>query len=293
MSKTQHSGYLIGVDGGGTGTRVLIRGADGFEARAQGGPSGLGLGINNAWCAILDSIRAAFSQSGTSVPDWSSCRIGLGLAGVHNPAWAREFTESAPNFAAVRLETDGFTTLMGAHSGQPGAIIAVGTGVVGEAWFNNRSHKCVSGWGFPSGDEGSGAWLGLRAASLAQKALDGRVPHDALSQAVIAEMGGNIEAVFNWLGSASQTRFASLAPLVLQFADTDPAAAQLLTLAGIELAQIAQALDPEQQLPLALCGGLGRALDRWLPPDLQTRTRAPLGDSVDGAIFLVEGALSE
>ncbi|MFZ3287574.1 MAG: ATPase, partial [Telluria sp.] len=41
--------YLIGVDGGGTGTRVRLARADGTElAQGSGGPSGLAHGIGNA-----------------------------------------------------------------------------------------------------------------------------------------------------------------------------------------------------------------------------------------------------
>jgi len=55
--------YLIGVDGGGTGTRVRIarRTSGGTVELAQGasGPSGLGLGIARAWAAIHDAIAPA------------------------------------------------------------------------------------------------------------------------------------------------------------------------------------------------------------------------------------------
>ena len=48
--------YLIGVDGGGTGTRVRLarRTSAGFTeiAQASGGPSALSRGIDNAWTTI-------------------------------------------------------------------------------------------------------------------------------------------------------------------------------------------------------------------------------------------------
>ncbi|MGV7246188.1 BadF/BadG/BcrA/BcrD ATPase family protein, partial [Caballeronia sp. M23-90] len=51
MTNSNHSySYLIGVDGGGSGTRVVLADANGVElARASGGPSGLGLGVERAW----------------------------------------------------------------------------------------------------------------------------------------------------------------------------------------------------------------------------------------------------
>ncbi|KAK0359944.1 hypothetical protein LTR94_029266, partial [Friedmanniomyces endolithicus] len=62
-----------------------------------------------------------------------SCAIGLGLAGVHNKEWAAAFRAANPGYAALTLDTDAFSTLMGAHGGRPGAIVAIGTGSVGEA----------------------------------------------------------------------------------------------------------------------------------------------------------------
>jgi glucosamine kinase len=73
---------------------------------------------------------------------------------------------------------------------------------------------------------------------------------------------------------------------VLRHAD-DPAARAILTKAGEEAAAIARALDPDERLPLALCGGLGAALREWLPPALAARARAPLGDSAQGALRMI------
>ncbi|TCG05130.1 ATPase, partial [Paraburkholderia steynii] len=52
--------YLIGVDGGGTGTRVVLASAEGKElAQGSAGPSGLALGVERAWDAILAAIAQA------------------------------------------------------------------------------------------------------------------------------------------------------------------------------------------------------------------------------------------
>ncbi|HEY9100742.1 BadF/BadG/BcrA/BcrD ATPase family protein [Chitinimonas sp.] len=283
--------YLIGVDGGGTGTRVVVADRDGRELkRAQGGPSGLGLGIEPAWQAVQATAASAFAELGVSYSP-VHCAIGLGLAGVHNAGWAQAFLRAAPGYAHIALDTDGFTTLLGAHGGQPGAIVAVGTGTIGEVWFGGDDKRTASGWGFPSGDEGSGAWIGLRAAQLAQKALDGRAPRGPLAEAVIAHWGGSVDAAFSWLGAATQTTYAQLTPLVIQTAASDPAADTILAQAGVEVAAIADALDPNHSLPLALCGGLAEALAAWLPPALLNRARPSQGDSATGALHLIRGRL--
>jgi glucosamine kinase len=283
--------YLIGVDGGGTGTRVRIARftPGGCVELAQGasGPSGLGLGIARAWASVQDAVVQAFATAGIGMPSLDRLAIGLGLAGVHNRQWAQEFDDANPGYAALRLETDAFTTLLGAHGGDPGAIVAIGTGSVGEVLLPDGTRREVGGWGFPAGDEASGGWIGLAAINHIEQVLDGRRVHSAFAADVVNACGGNRAAIQVWLGQATQTTYAALAPLVLRHAD-DPAARDILTRAGEEAAAIARALDPDGGLPLALCGGLGSALRDWLPPALAARARAPEGDSARGALRMIE-----
>lgn len=54
--------YLIGIDGGGTGTRAVLADARGRElGRGTGGPSGLALGIDGAWRSIGEACAEALS----------------------------------------------------------------------------------------------------------------------------------------------------------------------------------------------------------------------------------------
>jgi glucosamine kinase len=280
--------YLIGVDGGGTGTRVRLARADGSElAQGQSGPSGLAHGIDQAWQSVGDAVAQAFAAIGVSRPAIGSVAIGLGLAGVHNKVWAGQFEATNPGYAALRLETDGFTTLMGAHQGRPGTIVAIGTGSVGQALLTDGSQREVGGWGFPAGDEASGGWIGLRAINHIEQVIDGRKPNSAFAQAVIDACGGERNAIQAWLGTATQTSYASLAPIVIKHAASDASAHGFLVDAGKEVASIALALDPSATLPLALCGGLGAPLRAFLPPELLERSVAPLGDAASGALRMI------
>src|SRR6185295_1631452 len=99
--------FLIGVDGGGSGTRVRLARADGTQlAEGSAGPSGLLHGIKNAWAAVEDAMAQAFAAAGIKQPPREEIAIGLGLAGVHNREWAANFVTANPGYAAVALETD-------------------------------------------------------------------------------------------------------------------------------------------------------------------------------------------
>lgn len=279
--------YLIGVDGGGSGTRARMARTDGGElGHGASGPSGLGLGIRPAWTAIQAAIGNAFQEARVQMPSLDRMAIGLGLAGVHNPTWAQAFIDADPGYAALVLDTDAFTALMGAHGGRPGAIVAIGTGSVGEILHPDGSRRQVGGWGFPAGDEGSGAWIGLQAVSHAQHVLDGRYAGSAFANSVIECCGGDRDAMQIWLGRANQTAYAALAPLVARHS-AHPIANGILRDAGREMEAMARALDPSAAFPLSFCGGLADVLRDWLPAALRQRARPPLGDSAAGALRMI------
>lgn len=286
--------FLIGVDGGGSGTRVRLARADGqLLGEGQAGPSGLLHGIKNAWSAVEEAISRAFEAAGLPQAPRERIAVGLGLAGVHNKQWAANFVAANPGYAAVALETDAFTTVLGAHEGQPGAIIALGTGSVGEILHADGSRCEVGGWGFPAGDEASGAWIGLKAINHIQQVLDGRVPGSAFADAVVEACGGNRERIQVWLANASQTAYAQLARLVLQHADSNATAQGILVEAGQQVALIAHGLDASATLPIALCGGLGEPMRAYLPPALLQRIVPPKGDSASGGLRLIQQHLKE
>ena len=289
--------YLIGVDGGGTGTRVLLADANGVElGRGSAGPSGLMHGAGPAWLSILSAIKLAFLEAGLAVPVYGEIALGCGLAGVNNKQWAADFAAKNPGFADVVLDTDAGTTLLGAHQGEPGVVIALGTGSVGEVMMADGSRREVGGWGFPSSDEASGAWLGLRAINHVQQVLDGRSEADDFSAALIAyclaqsgaDTGNAKDAVFNWLAQANQTKFAQLAPIVIACAPRVAQANEIMLAAGAEVAKMAHALDPSGLMPIALCGGLAEPMTAYLPQELKQRVIKPRGDSASGALILVK-----
>lgn len=282
--------YCIGVDGGGTGTRVRLTHADGrLLGEGQSGPSGLTQGIEQAWTHIRLAILGAIQTSnlkGLAPPVPGNTALGLGLAGANNPLLHQQFLHATPGYRTLHLESDAYTSLLGAHGGQPGAMLAIGTGSVGMARHADGRRISVGGWGFPSGDDGSGAVLGLRALNLAQRVLDGMLPASPLADAVIAATGSTPQAVLEWSCSAGQQRFATLAPLVFDCADHDPQAVALVGYALQTMEDMAQALDPDNLLPLAILGSVGKRLAPRLSAETRQRVVPAQGDAIAGALAL-------
>ena len=286
--------YLLGVDGGGTGTRILLATRDGtILAQAESGPSALGQGVAAAWGNIVEGVHQTFSLAGLAVPDWSQCALGAGLSGVHHQPWCDEFVLTNPGFAHLAVENDAYIALLAAHAGQPGAMVAAGTGSVGEALYTDGSRHQVSGWGFPVGDEGSGAWLGLRAVAHAQEAMDRRLPGGPLAASIHQLCGNHRDALQAWCTSAGQNEYAQLARTVFESAANDPVAKALLAEATAAIERMAAALDPHGTLPLAICGSVGRQLLPRLAGATRARCIALSQDAVHGALTLVHQSLEK
>jgi len=281
--------YLIGVDGGGSGTRALLARPDGTAlGRGDAGPSALGQGVPQAWRNIESAVRAAFADAKLALPAWDRCALGAGLSGASNARWREEFLAGGPGIVCIALETDSFTTLLGAHAGKPGAIVIAGTGSVGEVIRADGARVRVGGWGFPVGDEGSGAWLGLRAMRLAQAAMDGRRPAGEMARRIFALCGDDRDSLQAWCSAARQFEYAQLAPLVFDTEAVDADAAILLGRAVAAIEETADALDPGGMLPLAIHGSIGTRLAERFRPAVRRRCVAPAGDATQGALNLIQ-----
>ncbi|WP_087048085.1 BadF/BadG/BcrA/BcrD ATPase family protein [Caballeronia ptereochthonis] len=291
-STSASDGFLLGIDGGGSGTRVILTDAHGLElARASGGPSGLGLGVKRAWQSIGEACRRAFDAAALPF-EWRACSLGCGLAGVNNADWLAAFLAAAPDVRALSIESDAYTTVLGAHGGEPGVVVALGTGSIAASLDEKGVCRISGGYGFPSGDEASGAWLGLRAVVHLQRVLDGRAPEDGWSRELLARTGAtDRDSLVVWLCNANQTAYATLAPAVFAFRD-HPDAARLLEQAGQEIGKLVAPLDPAGALPIALCGGLAVPYEPFVPAALRERMRAPRADSAAGALELARRAAS-
>lgn len=284
--------YLLGVDGGGTATRaVLARRGGAVLGRGQAGPSALGQGIAQAWRHVELAIRRAFEAAHLAVPSWSLCALGAGLSGVSYGPWRDSFLRANIGFAHLEAETDSFIMLLGAHAGQPGAILAAGTGSIAEALRPDGSRATVGGWGFPAGDEGSGAWLGLQAVRHAQCALDGRANAGPLARHIWSACGADRDDLQAWCGQAGQFTYAQLAPAVFEHETADPAAASLLMRATAALEAMALAIDPKGRLPLAVSGSVGQRLAPRMSPAVRTRIGPAAQGPADGALMLIRRAV--
>ncbi len=285
-----HESVFAVVDGGATGTRVRLHDpARRLLGEGAGGPSSLTLGVDQAWQNIGAALREALRQAGLDGARRPPLRLAAGLAGARSPSNRAAFRAGDPfGCASIVIVTDGYASMVGALGGAPGVAAAVGTGVTAYALHPDGRVVESSGWGFPAGDEGGGAWIGHRAIQAFLKWQDGRLREDsALFDRLPRQVGGDFDAIQVWLRDARSTQFASLAPVVVAAAEAgDALAARILDAAADEVALAIAAVDAPagSDMPLALLGGLADVIAPRIEPALGRRLIRARGSALDGLL---------
>ena len=290
--------YVLAVDGGGSKTVLVLVAARGLEvARCQVGPSNLYRRPSEGLAAILRGWHTLCAQAGLDAGATASrTTVSAGLAGITGEAQRRAFARAFADFAARRLSSDGYIGFAGTFGLGPGALLLIGTGVVAYRREAGGTLEMRAGWGFPAGDRGGGAWLGLRLASEYLDRLDGAADHPTSTLWAVAadRLGRERAAILRRLRSARPSDFASFAhPIVAAAAQHDPLGSVLLDEGSGHLVRLAHALAPSAAVPLVLGGGLADAyrprLASQFPTDLPPAEVCP--DPVRGALLIATGTM--
>ncbi len=276
------------VDGGGSGCRLGAFDTRGtLCATAANGPASLSLGEEQAWLHISRGLTTLANQLGEA-DDWLPARLFLGLAGALQEARRKHFLSLIPTSIEPLLVTDGLAQLMGATAGQPGICLAIGTGSVLHWLDESGTIEKAGGWGFPMGDEGSGAWLGFQLINTYLWYRDSRRPDtqsSVLFQSLEDRIGNEVSDVQAWSTNTRSTELASLAPMIVTAAEHGDTLASSLLDRGAEQCQRLLSLAP-CTLPIYAVGGLADIYRPRFNPSISARSQTPHGDALSGLYAL-------
>jgi len=258
---------VVGIDGGGTRTRVLLADANGnVLARTEGAATSLQPGNESVAADIIKVLIAdvlAIAERTETRP--AVCVVGVAGAGQERAAqalWAALATRRIAD--DVSVQADATIAMDDAFGDSAGVLLIAGTGSVAFSRApDGRLERC-GGWGPAVGDEGSAGWLGRRALSVITAAQDGREPETALTGAVLTALElESLEDLIPWAVDATPGKLATLVPVIVQVASAgDLRANALISLCVEELALHVRTLarrcflDERAAIPVALAGGL-------------------------------------
>ncbi|MAZ78218.1 MAG: hypothetical protein CMF39_06025 [Legionellaceae bacterium] len=291
---------FIGVDGGGTKTKMRVEDQEGqLIGEARGGPAQIRVSVDQAWESINQTLNKILNEAGISIDDKNyQFHAGLALAGTEFQQPYNDFMSRPHRFNNLCLNSDGYAACLGAHDGKNGAIIIIGTGVKGFQIEDGASSE-VGGWGFPQGDEGSGAWLGLQAVRYTLHSLDGRLPNSPMFSAVLDKFNNDLSELLNWTINATSTMYATIAPIVTDYVEKqDPFALQIIREGADQIDKVGAALDlcvqdKSKIMPCSLFGGIAPYIQPWLGSTLRKRIVERKHGPAKGAIFMIKEHLKK
>jgi glucosamine kinase len=209
---------FLGVDGGGSNSRARIRDEAGAVlGEGKAGPGNARLG-EAAFRAVMEACRAAAVAAGLGEADLAGMHAGFGLAGTQQEPDRQSVFRWPHPFKTLVVDTDAYTSYLGAFGGADGAILILGTGSGGLAMVKGERLN-VGGWGADIADEGSGMAIGRLAIRRSLWAFEGMAPMTPLADDIMQAFDKSPPNAVIWAGKAIPGDFARFAPRVFAYAD--------------------------------------------------------------------------
>jgi glucosamine kinase len=278
---------FIGVDGGATSCRARLCNLDGdLLGEGLSGPANIHSDLTGSLQAIQAACENAFKVAGLNPLNTYQTHAGLGLAGAGVNSASERARAGLASFASALVDTDAYIAWLGAHQGNDGAIVILGTGSCGLAVVNGR-RVSVGGWGPEISDEAGGQRMGREALRRALWAFDGRAEKTPLAEKVLDRFAWDPSRVVGFAAKATSAQYAEFAPLVLECASVgDPLAETLVEEAAEAATQIITRMVDVGAPAVTLIGGLAKPLTPWLPADVRRFICEPKSDPLAGAVLM-------
>lgn len=281
---TNKETLYLGIDGGGTKCRALIIRGDEVLGVGDGGPANPYHGVARSLESIDNAADSALRHAGLPREVKSQLVAGLGLAGVNLPSVYQLVSQAEHPFKAVYLTTDLHIACIAAHARDDGAVIVAGTGSCGFSHVQGES-LVLGAHGFPLGDVGSGAWMGLEAVKAVLLASDDLGPATQLTELLAEQLQARGLMIVERLNGAKSSDYARLAPLVFHAADSgDEVALGIVTQGAAYLDAVAHRLWQTQPPRMAMLGGVSRRIVDWMDSEIVARMSQPLQPPEYGAV---------
>ncbi|WP_033069647.1 BadF/BadG/BcrA/BcrD ATPase family protein [Thalassospira australica] len=279
----------LGVDGGGTRSRVRIATESGkVLGEAVRGGANTRLGMDHIFGEITAAAVQALIEAGLDESRIGDLHAGLGLAGLPLER-ERKLIEAYPHpFASICFATDAYTACLGAHNGENGAILIVGTGTCGQAIIDGKELS-VAGWGFEISDIGSGGRIGRAAIEAALLAHDDLAEQTDLTRSVMAKFEHNPENIVTFAETARPAEYGAFCPMVFEAeANGDVVATSIINHAVAANLKILRKLVAFGAQRVSLMGGLSEQMTRRMPTDIQNLIVPAKFDAMHGAILMAK-----
>ncbi len=183
--------YLLGMDGGGTGTKITAAGLDGaiLAQMAAGALNGNGQSESRLKETVAETVRALGSHGLTP----AECRgLGAGVAGISNRSAGENLRKAFAEegfTCPVFLYGDHETALAAAFPDGSGIILIAGTGSICYGRREDGTYLRTGGYGHLLDDGGSAYAIGRDILAAIVRQEDGRGEDTILRSLVFRKLG--------------------------------------------------------------------------------------------------------
>ena len=232
--------YIIGIDGGGTGTVGILTTETGqCLAQVQSGPSNYHVVGEAKTQAVLKNVVEELCQK-AGIRSTSPIHFCLGMAGLGRAEDKKIIGKICDELGISKnriLTHDAHIALVGGTEKQQGIIVISGTGAIVYGINADGKEARASGWGYLLGDEGSGYDIAMKGLRAVARAADGRGSPTELTNRILNALELNAPSdLIRWVHAASRDAIAQLSKIVFDAArTTDGTAEQIVSEAAEEL----------------------------------------------------------
>ena len=300
--------YIIGIDGGGTGTVGILTTETGqCLAQVQSGPSNYHVVGEAKTQTILKNLVEALCEK-AGIPSTSAIRFCLGMAGLGRAEDRKIIGRICDELGISEnriLTHDAHIALVGGTEKQQGVIVISGTGAIVYGINADGKEARASGWGYLLGDEGSGYDIAIKGLRAVARAADGRGRPTGLTNRMLNALELNEPGdLIRWVHAASRDAIAQLSKIVFDAAQTaDRTAEQIVNAAAEELVcaanSVVKQLEFAGAFDIVLSGGnllhqpmfaekLRQQFARIAP---NASAHLPIHDPAYGAVLLAQAGL--
>lgn len=260
--------YIIGIDGGGTKTLGYISNDKGeiIYKHVVGASNYLSVGETNTKLALKNLLESLCDKAEICLDKVAVLSLGMaGLARDNDKRVMRNILLDIGYKNEVIMNSDAFTSLVGALGNKRGIVTICGTGSISMGIDAEGRIVRAGGWGHIISDEGSGYHIGISCLKAIMKSYDNLEQFTLLSEEVLSFLKLKSETdIISYLYNEEIKKkdIASIAPIAFRVAEVGDEVANRIvneavgSLIDITKKVIDKIYKDDTKITVALDGGI-------------------------------------
>jgi N-acetylglucosamine kinase-like BadF-type ATPase len=255
----EEASYFLGIDGGGTKTKFLLKSKDGktLNELTLGPSNPTSVGINASCDLFYNGIKEICKEIPFGKVSVFIGAAGCGITDNQNAVYERL---ASLKLSSLSVNSDAENIIAAGLKGENGVIAIMGTGSVIFVSKDEVHHR-IGGYGHFIGDTFSGSEIGRACLEAVLSDLDGSGEKTNLTEKVTREKGTDVSKILVDMYKEGKTYMAALSHFVFECAKEGDAVANKIIEENVTkfaklLSSALSMLPKDKKHPVVLAGGI-------------------------------------